>query len=1105
MAEMRTSGFLLKYEDQVSKPHQLFYIIDSFNFFYYDEEPAPNTPLELTARGTIDLSECTLLKETSNSRIEHSFTLVTKSTRRQIKLAARTALEYNQWIETLDYVINLAREKQKQNGLNSRTSLFPRLKIKVNGLIPLEGDVQAHAVLVATSSSDFSFVSPVLSSLPNNNSSTTNVSVSLLFTSTELSVPIQFASPGPLQLRVVQVSSSSSPLPRVIRSKLGDQSKSNLDLSFCFRGRVVAENDIDYELCASVAEAGKTVVVSIVDNIASAHPPPPPFLSPDGAAIVNKTRMFLGDVRSDLKMSEEQVQEVRKSTAERKELLENVEKNWFPQSIHPVVSLDPPSVSYSAQVTPHSYPIIKTPAAVGAAFVSPPRAVLARAATGRVEEEITGEKYKVDEPLVETRVFPLSSRYDDNFEVAMNAVSEIIARRSATPRLIPTAMTPQTRFTSQTPQRQKEVASSSSPFLQAPPPHPPPPSSSSSYLPQRTSTRKAISPGTSASDRVISPSAEKSPSAPLQKFSPQKVPTLSSVTTSTPIYSLTDEEKIRHLISTSLRQAVKRDPVRLKIDSSRPLMKRLFSRFGEGGTTRLVPLFRFQDLSLRIFQRSVPQHQVNAVFKFAKSLEHGDEILSLEESLDFTVFVNALFILSFLPLTNQDFDPLVKFSHFVEEKLTALARRLKIQKRKYPGKLNSSGNSSFVTDDALSFTQENMSMISESSPPRKSHQEIDSGPAKELDNTSSSQILTSNDIDSALTPPRISSSLLEAAEVFSSNSPLKDLSPLPQALFNLLKESPPSFRSSAIGERSVSRVGETPPPPSASSSSMITTTEAAMSTLKRTDEGDVDDDIKRLSARIQALDMDFSFPGKSAKKQEKGVSRQIGEGPLELEDLIQKEELQQYSLKKKINTSSPAPIFSPLTSSAKGNAIGTLASSSTLRPIDLSEVRAIFAADQNSIAVIFKHYSDLRVNRLPPLSGKKKSNAGSSATPALTDRTILLLNDVLRFAHDFDIIPSMMSSAQFAIVFSSIAVSSASRGNDHGKTNEGVAQTLRMSDFSELLAKVAMKCFYESGPRFSPRQAALHFLRSLDESKGRSIISSQDAGVTLFRLGRKGR
>jgi len=588
----------------------------------------------------------------------------------------------------------------------------------------------------------------------------------------------------------------------------------------------------------------------------------------------------------------------------------------------------------------------------------------------------------------------------------------------------------------------------------------------------------------------------------LQKSSPQQVPTRLSVTISTPISSLTDEEKIWHLISTSLRQAVKRDPVRLKIDSSRPLLKRLFSRFGEGGTTRLVPLFRFQDLSLRIFQRSVPQDQVNAVFKFAKSLEHGDEILSLEESLDFTVFVNALFILSFLPLTDQDFDPLVKFSHFVEEKLTALAKRLKIQKRKF-GNPSSSGNSSFVTDDALSFTQENMSILSESSPPRKSHQEIDSGPVIELDNTTSSQILTSNDIDSALTPPGISSSLLEAAEVFPSNSPLKDLSPLPQALFNLLKESPPSFRSSARGERSVSRVmvSETPPPPSSSSSS-ITTTVAAMSTL-RTDEND---DIKRLSARIQALDLDFSFPGKSAKKQENGISRQIGEGPLELKDLIQKEEHQQYSLKKKNNTSSAAPIFSPSSSSAsfmKGNAIGTLASG--LTPLYLPDVRAIFAADQNSIAVIFKHYSDLRVNRLPPLSGKKKGNAGSSATPALTDRTVLLLNDVLRFAHDFEIIPSMMSSAQFAIVFSSIAVSSASRGNDHGRTNEGVAQTLRMSDFSELLARVALKSFSESGPRFSPRQAALHFLRSLDESKGRSIISSQDAGVTLFRLGRKGR
>jgi hypothetical protein len=108
----------------------------------------------------------------------------------------------------------------------------------------------------------------------------------------------------------------------------------------------------------------------------------------------------------------------------------------------------------------------------------------------------------------------------------------------------------------------------------------------------------------------------------------------------------TDDEKIRRLISSSLRQDVKKAPVRLKIDSSRSLIKRLFSRFGEGGTTRQVPLYRFQDLCLRACHRSVSQDQINAAFKYAKSLDQKDEVSSssLEESLDFTAFVNALFI-----------------------------------------------------------------------------------------------------------------------------------------------------------------------------------------------------------------------------------------------------------------------------------------------------------------------------------------------------------------------------------------------------------------------------------------------------------------------------
>jgi hypothetical protein len=1111
-SEMRTSGVLLKKcknveDSSESQPFQtfrpFFFIVDNYSFRYYDKEPDPESSLEITARGTIDLSSCSLVTNHHNTRIENYFELVTHG--KTTKLAARSIMEYEQWIETLTYVINLAKDKRNPV---TELSVLPHLKVKVNGLIPLQGDLESHAILVVISGIDFSFISPVFSSHPNNNS--------ILF-----HIPSESyrSGGGPVQIRVVQVSSASSSLPQLIRSKIGGQT--SLDISFCSRGRIVAENDIDVELCKSVAEGGKTVVVSIVSNIAAAHPPPPPVLSPDGAAVVNKTRILLGNVRSDLKMSEEQVQEVRKSTAERKEELENVEKKWFSQKVpSPVVNVHPPAL-----VTPYSHHLL-TPTTATAPFLSPPRAVLARAATISDRDEVIDMMMSRDKE----KDYPLSSKYDDNFDKAMNLVSEIIARRSATSHVVipghSTFSHPYVK--SHTPQRQAEnnspktrptinhsqaITTSSSSFLQAPAPS----------LPQSSTALKATSPS-SALPRALSPSAsgEKKHLSQSSRFFPTPSPITSSIIE--PTDSLTDDEKIRRLISTSLRQDVKKAPVRLKIDSSRSLIKRLFSRFGEGGTTRQVPLYRFQDLCLRACHRSVSQDQINAAFKYAKSLDQKDDVSSssLEESLDFTAFVNALFIVSFLPFSNQIYDPLVKFSTFVDEKLTALAKRLKIIHRK-AGNASNSSNSSFITDDALSFTQENISAVSETSPPRHSKQEIEISSSDQQEMLSSDhqgkETFTDLDATTELAAENTTSLMLTPAATassdatFSAHSPLKDLSPLPQALFNLLKESPPSYSSSRKGERSVAARVDEMKSPSPKLAPLSTKQIETASSIMKVEEGDgVDDDIKRLSARIQALDMDFTFSGKSAKKLPDTASMNTqSEGPLDLQDLLQKEEYQQYNFKKKttMTLASPSQIFSPSTNSSsssstvKGNGGGTLSFSSTLRTLDLPEVRAIFAADQNAIAVVFNHYADLRVNRLPPPSGKKKkSNAGSSLS-FLSDRSLLLLNDVLRFAHDFEIIPTMMSSAQFAIVFSSIAVSSA-KGSDPGRTNQGVAQTLRLSDFSELLAKVAIKSFHESGPRFPPRQAAVHFLRSLDESKGRSIMSSQDSAVT-FRFGRKGR
>jgi len=492
--ELRTSGYMLlkkistSFEESTSiffNYSQYFFVLNEFNLIYYDKEPAPgNNTIESfespAAKGTINLSLYSLLRVVDN-KIPFSFelvpldnnTTVTNTTVTIISLAARSAAEYKQWIDTLTYVINLARKRKQEGARNT-----PRnLKVKINGLIPLPGHGEIHAVLVATSGgSNFAFISPILSAtIPQNATSATLIQT----------VPSDcYLNPGPLKLRVIQLNSSLSALPHLIQSKTANASQT-LDLTGCVRSRVIAENDIDVDLCKTVAETNKTVVVSIVNSIATAHLPPPPSLSPAGAAVINQTRTLIADVRTQAKISEEEAQEAKLSTAARNEILKNVEKKWFPHFETPrsTESNIPISVvtntttipstllsltSTSSTSTPLSYP-------VNLSFLSPPRAQLVRTATAVVKRTIEQEEHmntRKTTEIVQSR-YPLSSHYDDHLDEAMGAVNEILARRSvkrgvsATPNRLGasqghTTTQSQIQATESTPRSSRIVSSSTS-------------------------------------------------------------------------------------------------------------------------------------------------------------------------------------------------------------------------------------------------------------------------------------------------------------------------------------------------------------------------------------------------------------------------------------------------------------------------------------------------------------------------------------------------------------------------------------------------------------------------------------------------------------------
>jgi hypothetical protein len=1142
--ELRTSGYMMLKTMSTSNFFnfsQYFFVLNEFNLIYYEKEPAPGNTIESiespAAKGTINLSLYSLLRVVDN-KIPFYFelvpfdnnTTVTNTTVTIISLAARSATEYKQWIDTLTYVINLARKKRQEGARNT-----PRnLKVKINGLIPLPGHVEIHAVLVATSGgSNFSFISPILSAnIPQN-----ATSAALIQT-----VPSEcYLNPGPLKLRVIQLNSSLSALPRLIQSKTSNASQT-LDLTGCVQSRVIAENDIDVDLCKTVAETNKTVVVSIVNSIATAHLPPPPSLSPAGAAVINQTRTLIANVRTQAKISEEQAQEAKVSTAARNEILKHVEKKWFPHfetprstdsnipiSVMTSTTTTIPSTllslsSTSSTSTPLSYP-------VNLSFLSPPRAQLVRTATAAVRRAIEQEEHMNTTEIVQSG-YPLSSHYDDHLDEAMGAVNEIIARRSvkrgvsATPNRLgasqsQTTIQSQFQATESTPRSARIVSSSSSsPSLHH-------------HHQQKYSTLSTKSPERQSSSSSTTTTTIK------------KKVVISESPAILPIQSIEDEVKNIILL---LRPVIQTEPLRSIKESSTLLLKRFFARFGEG-SPRFVPFFRFQDLCLQLIGRTTLSNaQINAVFVLANTLEFSIKsqlATTLEDSLDFISFSNALLILSLLINTKDQqhdtFDPSTCYSLFIKKNLQTLARRLKItsQSRKEGGSNTSiaSSNISFVSDDAFSFIQENIS-INESSLQLECEQLIlkeEEVKEEEKEKVVVPLVVPNTTItDIIIDSPKRNLETSLSKEEF----PITDLSPLPQVLFNLLKESSPVNKNKTGKEKVLSSRKQIKTTVFNQVDLLQDETNVNLNTMKTlaTQEEDADKNIKRLTERIKALDISSMFSEKSPRAFTSSSSSSLSssssssfspsvfsattynqEKPLELKDL-----------KQTISVTSPSPITSSLLSNSSSNGnvnigkqeyLGSTLSTNHRNTYDTVEVRSIFDADHTAISIVFKHYADLRVNQITSLSSKKKNKGLDDVTDTI-DRNLLLLTDVLKFAHDFEIIPLMVSAAQFAMIYSSVAVSSikrinrlsdssssssssrASKQENTSTSTTTTTQSLHLSDFTQLLIRVALYSFSEYGPRFQPKQAAIHFLRSLDESKGRIRMTTQDASCNLFRFGR---
>lgn len=232
----------------------------------------------------------------------------------------------------------------------------------------------------------------------------------------------------------------------------------------------------------------------------------------------------------------------------------------------------------------------------------------------------------------------------------------------------------------------------------------------------------------------------------------------------------------------------------------------------------------------------------------------------------------------------------------------------------------------------------------------------------------------------------------------------------------------------------------------------------------------------------------------------------------------------------------------PLTSPSSPSSSASIVPVSILRMISpITEttmgniaIRSAFQADHKPLSIIFHHYADLRVSNA---SNNHASASVINATVAsishiphihyshtlslqqlpkkiLLDRHVLFFNDVSRFAHDFDIIPSLVSPAILQQLYLNIATpisvtlketpsrhpSSIGTGTNTTQPTTTTVYVLKLEGFLEWLGRIAVLSFHMRGPLHEPGQAALHLLRHLDASDGRKRMVKETRGERLLRF-----
>lgn len=257
-------------------------------------------------------------------------------------------------------------------------------------------------------------------------------------------------------------------------------------------------------------------------------------------------------------------------------------------------------------------------------------------------------------------------------------------------------------------------------------------------------------------------------------------------------------------------------------------------------------------------------------------------------------------------------------------------------------------------------------------------------------------------------------------------------------------------------------------------------------------------------------------------------------------------------------------------------------SPSTGRATDIPDVKQVLSMDRKALDVLFRHYSHVRASNVPTAAGRggkthlhgmmkafglapastanakrsaaAASSAGGASSPSagggpgrgyptsdtglaipstvLLDTSLLLFSDVSRCAHEFNLVPALVTHAALYQLFTGVAehleqpdapghsqhhLNSPAKGLEASSSSAATAAAVtpaatsggggggvlvvRVPAFLELLARVSLVAYHISGPLLSPGASLLVLLRWMDMSDGRQAImksSYKGAGGIRF-------